>query len=35
MSGAIEHLEEMLLWAGLRPDEGPNAGGHYGPYIQV
>ncbi|XP_059490310.1 probable glutamate--tRNA ligase, mitochondrial [Neocloeon triangulifer] len=32
--GAIEQLERDLRWAGLSPDEGPTAGGSYGPYIQ-
>lgn len=32
--GAIEQLERDLAWAGVVPDEGPIAGGAYGPYIQ-
>ncbi|GFN87358.1 glutamate--tRNA ligase [Plakobranchus ocellatus] len=32
--GAIEKLEETLQWAQVNPDEGPSAGGSYGPYIQ-
>jgi glutamyl-tRNA synthetase len=32
--GAIEQLERDLAWAGVVPDEGPTAGGAYGPYIQ-
>ncbi|KAK3782396.1 hypothetical protein RRG08_033037 [Elysia crispata] len=34
VSGAIEKLEETLQWAQLKPDEGPSAGGKFGPYIQ-
>lgn len=32
--GAIEKIYEALEWYGLIPDEGPNRGGAYGPYIQ-
>ncbi|KAH3806334.1 probable glutamate--tRNA ligase, mitochondrial isoform X2 [Dreissena polymorpha] len=32
--GAVEKLEDILDWAGLTPDESPNKGGQYGPYIQ-
>ncbi len=32
--GAIEKIYEALEWYGLIPDEGPNHGGQYGPYIQ-
>lgn len=32
--GAIKQLEETLQWAKLQPDEGPSAGGNFGPYIQ-
>lgn len=32
--GATENLIEMLRWAGLQPDEGPDVGGPYGPYVQ-
>ncbi|CAL1547199.1 unnamed protein product [Lymnaea stagnalis] len=32
--GAIEKLQETLHWAGVDPDEGPEVGGSYGPYIQ-
>jgi hypothetical protein len=35
VSSSIENLENMLIWTQLRPDEGPNFGGDYGPYIQV
>jgi len=32
--GAIEHIQASLAWLGLTPDEGPQAGGDYGPYTQ-
>ncbi|GAB6031296.1 hypothetical protein CHUAL_009093 [Chamberlinius hualienensis] len=32
--GAIEKLQEVLVWTGLTPHEGPAVGGAYGPYIQ-
>lgn len=32
--GALQKLEEDLAWTGIIPDEGPSAGGKYGPYIQ-
>jgi len=32
---SLENLENMLVWAQLKPQEGPNFGGDYGPYIQV
>ncbi|KAL1140319.1 hypothetical protein AAG570_000251 [Ranatra chinensis] len=32
--GTVEKLLEDLAWVGLNPDEGPNCGGSYGPYIQ-
>ncbi len=31
---ALETLVEALRWAGLQWDEGPEAGGAYGPYVQ-
>lgn len=34
VKGAIDKIIEALDWAGLNPDEGPRAGGNYGPYIQ-
>lgn len=34
VEGAIDKIIEALDWAGLNPDEGPRAGGNYGPYIQ-
>jgi glutamyl-tRNA synthetase len=32
--GAFESIMEMLRFLGLDPDEGPYAGGEYGPYYQ-
>jgi glutamyl-tRNA synthetase len=32
--GAIENIIESLHWLGLDPDEGPDVGGPYGPYVQ-
>ncbi|XP_029634601.1 probable glutamate--tRNA ligase, mitochondrial isoform X1 [Octopus sinensis] len=32
--GALEKLQDSLEWAGIMQDEGPRAGGKYGPYIQ-
>jgi len=34
VSGAEEYIMEALNWCGLRLDEGPAQGGHYGPYRQ-
>ncbi|KAI8920357.1 glutamyl-tRNA synthetase [Powellomyces hirtus] len=34
VEGAVDHLQQMLKWAGLKFDEGPKAGGDVGPYIQ-
>jgi len=34
VAGAIENLLNTLRWAGIQPDEGPEYGGNYGPYIQ-
>lgn len=34
-AGSVENLEESLTWAGINIDEGPSAGGNYGPYFQV
>lgn len=34
VDGALEQLQEDLGWAGITPDEGPNLGGDYGPYLQ-
>lgn len=32
--GAIEKLQDDLLWAGIIPDEDPTRGGPVGPYVQ-
>lgn len=32
--GAEEYIKEALNWIGIFPDEGPEAGGSYGPYRQ-
>ena len=32
--GAEDYIREALAWCGLTPDEGPEAGGDYGPYRQ-
>ncbi|XP_038070784.1 probable glutamate--tRNA ligase, mitochondrial [Patiria miniata] len=32
--GAEDHLQEMLAWSGVNPDEGPVQGGSFGPYKQ-
>ncbi len=34
VEGATENLISALNWAGLVPDEGPEAGGDFGPYFQ-
>ncbi|MDZ7314510.1 MAG: glutamate--tRNA ligase [candidate division KSB1 bacterium] len=34
VEGAVENLLSVLDWAGLTPDEGPQQGGKYGPYLQ-
>ena len=34
VEGSIEMLLEALSWLGLDWDEGPDVGGHYGPYYQ-
>jgi glutamyl-tRNA synthetase len=34
VEGAVENLIQALKWAGLYFDEGPDAGGNYGPYMQ-
>ena len=34
VEGAAKNLLEVLQWAGLVPDEGPNRPGSYGPYVQ-
>jgi glutamyl-tRNA synthetase len=32
--GAEQYIHDCLAWCGLEPDEGPAAGGAYGPYRQ-
>ncbi len=34
VEGAVDNLIETLRWSGLDYDEGPAAGGDYGPYVQ-
>ncbi|MCL4538002.1 MAG: glutamate--tRNA ligase [Bacteroidetes bacterium] len=34
VEGAVENLINTLRWAGLDYDEGPAAGGDFGPYVQ-
>ena len=34
VEGAVEKLISSLKWCGLEYDEGPDAGGNYGPYMQ-
>jgi len=34
VEGAVENLIKALKWCGLDYDEGPDAGGQYGPYMQ-
>lgn len=34
VEGAVEQILESLRWLGLDWDEGPGAGGEYGPYFQ-
>lgn len=34
VSGSAEEIEDVLNWAGLKPDESPRVGGLYGPYVQ-
>ena len=34
VAGAVESLISILAWAGIKFDEGPQAGGEFGPYIQ-
>lgn len=34
VAGAVENLIATLDWAGVKPDEGPNIGGEFGPYVQ-
>lgn len=32
--GAVEEIIAALTWLGIPPDEGPDLGGDYGPYVQ-
>ena len=34
VDGAEDYIRESLTWAGIPPDEGPEAGGDHGPYRQ-
>lgn len=34
VEGAEQYIREALAWSGMAPDEGPEAGGEYGPYRQ-
>ena len=34
VEGAEQYIMDCLEWCGLIPDEGPHAGGAYGPYRQ-
>ncbi len=34
VEGSGEHIIESLKWLGIKWDEGPDIGGHYGPYKQ-
>ncbi len=34
VEGALQEIYESLKWLGINWDEGPNAGGKFGPYIQ-
>lgn len=34
VAGAEDKIYEWLAWVGINPDEGPKAGGSYGPYRQ-
>lgn len=34
VEGAVENLLSTIKWSGLEYDEGPDAGGEYGPYFQ-
>ncbi|KAI9145442.1 hypothetical protein BKA69DRAFT_1024899 [Paraphysoderma sedebokerense] len=34
VDGSVQHIKDMLSWAGMSYDEGPDKGGGYGPYIQ-
>lgn len=34
VSGSVSHIKESLKWFGINPDEGPDQGGDFGPYVQ-
>ncbi|MBI2257931.1 MAG: glutamate--tRNA ligase [Flavobacteriia bacterium] len=34
VEGTQNYILDALKWCGIRPDEGPNVGGNYGPYVQ-
>ena len=34
VEGAEEYILDCLAWCGITPDEGPHAGGNFGPYRQ-
>lgn len=34
VEGSVDHIVESLDWLGLKRDEGPKAGGGFGPYLQ-
>ena len=34
VEGAVETIKQTLNWLGITWDEGPDIGGHYGPYVQ-
>ena len=34
VEGSVGRIEDSLRWLGLEWDEGPGAGGDYGPYVQ-
>lgn len=34
VAGSVERIYEALKWIGIEPDEGPEQGGEFGPYIQ-
>ncbi|MBO7086213.1 MAG: glutamate--tRNA ligase, partial [Bacilli bacterium] len=35
VEGAVEAIYKALDLTGIKPDEGPNEGGKYGPYVQT
>jgi glutamyl-tRNA synthetase len=34
VAGAVDEIIAALTWLGITPDEGPQLGGDYGPYVQ-